>query len=180
MKKLVQRLALALLISSAFIATLTVISPAHALDLSARKKIATDPNGNPVNVVRAATGATARVAAKYQAAFQGYIRDLEAAGATIKFMGGIRGGHCSSGSKHPCGMAMDICQYARGVVDRRCNLPSRPIIAQIAARHGLFEGGQWCNHDYGHVEAGGSSSCHSHRYASRKKHRRTRVAAYRE
>src|SRR5512143_2315 len=133
------------------------------------------------NVVSHKTGARARVGAAYAAKFQAYIDDLEANGATVRFMGGIRGGRCSSGHMHPCGRALDVCQLSRGRVDGRCNLPSRSTIASIAARHGLFEGGQWCSSDYGHVQAGESApACgggttmmarrhyrHHRRYASR-------------
>jgi len=40
------------------------------------------------------------------------------------------------------------------VVDARCHLPPRRTLAQIAASHGLFEGGRWCNSDYGHAQLG--------------------------
>jgi len=138
-----------------------------------------DANGN---VVSHKTSARATVGAAHAAKFQAYIDDLESRGARVIFMGGVRRGHCSSGSKHPCGMALDVCQLRRGVVDRRCNLPDRKEIASIAASHGLFEGGQWCSSDYGHAQVGVSApACgttmiarrHTHRrhYASRRHHR---------
>lgn len=120
-------------------------------------------------VVRSAkTGATARgLSPKYAAQFQAFIDDLENNhGATIKFMGGYRAGRCGQANKHSCGMALDYCQYARGVVEKKCNLPGRVVVAQVAKAHGLFEGGQWCNHDYGHVEAGGSAACGQNFYAA--------------
>jgi hypothetical protein len=40
------------------------------------------------------------------------------------------------------------------VVDRRYNLPGGVALGQIAAAHGLFEGGRWCNSDYGHAQVG--------------------------
>jgi len=49
-------------------------------------------------------------------------------------------------------MAIDLCQYRRGVVDRRCLLPPESQLAQIAAAHGLVEGGIWCHGDRGHAE----------------------------
>ena len=144
--------------------------PARAMRIDTEQEYAVvGPNGqiekrevyeSKSGVVRSKkTGATARVSPKYARAFQGFIDDLEAGGASLRFLGGYRAGKCWQGSKHPCGMALDYCQYARGVVDKRCNLPGRAVVAQIAARHGLFEGGQWCNNDYGHVEAGGSTAC---------------------
>jgi len=122
-------------------------------------RIITDANGNAAGVVRSSkTGATARVGVQFAARFQAYIDDIEARGATIKFMGGIRRGHCWSGGMHPCGKALDVCQTGRGRVDPRCHLPSRHELARIAAAHGLFEGGQWCHSDYGHAQVGESAA----------------------
>ena len=101
------------------------------------------------------TGARARVGIAHAARFQAYIDDLESNhSARIFFMGGIRPGRCSSSRMHPCGKALDVCQLRRGVVDPRCHLPPRRTLAQIASSHGLFEGGRWCNSDYGHVQLG--------------------------
>ena len=88
---------------------------------------ALDANGNTMGViVSAKTGARARVGVAYAARFQAYIDDLETNhGARVLFMGGIRPGHCSPSSEHPCGKALDVCQLRRGVVDSRCNLPGR-------------------------------------------------------
>lgn len=117
-----------------------------------------DANANGATaVVSHKTGARTSVSAEHVAKFQAYVDDLEAGGATIKFMGGIRRGHCSSRHMHPCGRAIDVCQLRRGVVDRSCNLPDRAAIAAIAARHGLVEGGRWRNSDYGHAQVGGYS-----------------------
>jgi hypothetical protein len=129
-----------------------------------RKTIATvwtqpsalDANGNTAGVVISGkTGARARVGVAYAARFQAYIDDLEANhGARVLFMGGLRPGRCSISSEHPCGKALDVCQFRRGAVDPRCNLPGRRILGEIAASHGLFEGGRWCNSDYGHAQIG--------------------------
>ena len=124
---------------------------------TARTQSATlDANGNTMGViVSAKTGARARVGVAYAARFQAYIDDLEANhGARVLFMGGIRPGPCSPSSEHPCGKALDVCQLRRGVVDSRCNLPGRRALGEIAASHGLFEGGRWCNSDYGHAQIG--------------------------
>lgn len=107
------------------------------------------------------TGATARVAARYAARFQAYVDDLEAHGAAVYYMGGIRKGRCSNGSQHPCGSALDVCQDYRGHVSgaRDCHLPRPQEMAAIASAHGLFEGGRWCRHpDYGHAQAVRSGS----------------------
>jgi hypothetical protein len=116
---------------------------------------ALDANGNKAAgiVISHKTGARARVGIKYAARFQAYIDDLETNhGARVLFMGGIRPGRCSSSSEHPCGKALDVCQRGRGVVDPRCHLPGRAALGRIAASHGLFEGGRWCNSDYGHAQ----------------------------
>ena len=118
---------------------------------------ALDANGNKTVgvIISLKTGAQARVGISYAARFQAYIDDLETNhGARVLFMGGIRPGRCSSSSEHPCGKALDVCQRRRGVVDPRCNLPGRVALGQIAASHGLFEGGRWCDSDYGHAQIG--------------------------
>jgi hypothetical protein len=122
-----------------------------------RKAHAIDANGNKAYgvVISLKTGAKARVGISYAARFQAYIDDLENNyGARVLFMGGIRPGHCSPASEHPCGKALDVCQRRRGVVDPRCNLPGRVSLGRIAASHGLFEGGRWCDSDYGHAQVG--------------------------
>jgi len=113
-----------------------------------------DANGNTAGVIISAkTGARAHVGVAYAARFQSYIDDLENNhGARVLFMGGFRPGRCSVSSEHPCGKALDVCQLRRGVVDPRCNLPGRVALGEIAASHGLFEGGRWCNSDYGHAQ----------------------------
>lgn len=115
-----------------------------------------DANGNRAGfVVSHKTGAHARVGRAYAARFQAYIDDLENNyGARVLFMGGIRPGRCSPASEHPCGKALDVCQRRRGVVDPRCHLPGRVVLGRVAASHGLFEGGRWCNSDYGHAQIG--------------------------
>jgi hypothetical protein len=115
---------------------------------------AVDANGNTAGtVISHNTGARARVGVAYAARFQAYIDDLESNyGARVLFMGGIRPGRCSIYSEHPCGKALDVCQLRRGVVDPRCHLPGRQELGRIAASHGLFEGGLWCDSDYGHAQ----------------------------
>jgi len=142
----------------------------HSHNPAAAEPVA-DANGN--GVVRSRkTGATARVGASHAGKFQAYIDDLEAHGVVVRFMGGIRRGRCSSGHMHPCGRALDVCQLSRGRVDSRCHLPSRQAIAAIANQHGLFEGGQWCHHDYGHAQVGVSAAaCGEQRVYAAKRHR---------
>ncbi len=115
------------------------------------------------------TGATARVSPQYSHLFQAYINDLESAGASIYYMGGYRRGPCSARSMHPCGKALDVCQDARDRVSghKNCHLPGRQQLAAIAARHGLFEGGQWCHGDMGHAQVGVSAAaCGSNLYGA--------------
>jgi hypothetical protein len=118
------------------------------------------------------TGATARVAARHRAVFQAYIDAVEATGARLLFIGGVRRGHCKPGSQHPCGMAIDLCQIRRGVVDRRCKLPRPAALAGIAARHGLSEGAVWCaSPDYGHAQIQRTgSTCQAVAGPTRKRH----------
>ena len=126
---------------------------------------ALDANGNTAGVVISArTGARAHVGIAYAARFQAYIDDLENNyGARVRFMTGIRSGRCSISSEHPCGKALDVCQLRRGVVDPHCNLPGRVVLGQIAASHGLFEGGLWCDSDYGHAQIGiTAAACGDH------------------
>jgi hypothetical protein len=127
-----------------------------APETDTHRKPARSAKSNPPGIVMSRkTGARARVGIAHAARFQAYIDDLENNhGARILFMGGIRPGHCSSSGMHPCGKALDVCQLRRGVVDPRCHLPPRRTLAQIASSHGLFEGGRWCNSDYGHVQLG--------------------------
>ncbi len=114
------------------------------------------------------TGATARVSPKYAPKFQAFIDALESQyGATIMFMGGYRRGPCANYSQHPCGAALDYCQLSRGRVDGRCRLPGRSIVIALASRLGLEEGGQWCHHDYGHVQGMKSAGpCGSNIYSA--------------
>lgn len=121
-------------------------------------------------IVRSAkTGATAHVSPQYVRLFQAYIDDLEANGAAIYYMGGYRRGPCSMRSMHPCGKALDICQDARDRVSghKNCHLPGRQELARIAARHGLFEGGQWCDGDMGHAQVGiSAAACGTNFYSA--------------
>lgn len=107
------------------------------------------------------TGETATVAAEYAGRFQSFLDDLEAHGATIYYMGGIRSGHCSIGSQHPCGWAVDFCQDYYGHVSgaRDCRLPEPAEFHKIVVAHGLHDGSVWCRSDYGHVQAKDSGGC---------------------
>lgn len=130
-------------------------------------------------VVSRKTGATARVSPRYAAQFQAYVDDLEAHGAVIYYMGGYRPGVCAPASLHPCGKALDVCQDYRGHVSghKNCNLPSPSGMARIAAQHGLFEGGLWCNSDYGHAQVTSTAkACSSRNYATGHASSRGRVA----
>jgi len=130
-----------------------------APDADTHRQPARSAKGNMAGIVISRkTGARARVGVAHAARFQAYIDDLENNhGARIIFMGGIRPGRCSSSGMHPCGKALDVCQLRRGVVDPRCHLPPRRTLAQVASSHGLFEGGRWCNSDYGHAQVGVSA-----------------------
>ena len=129
-------------------------------------------------VVSHKTGARAfGISSAHQPAFQAYINDIEAEGGIVKFMGGFRRGTCSPRHMHSCSAAIDVCQRSRDRVDPSCHLPPRQRLAEIAARHGLFEGGQWCNGDYGHAQAGVSAPACGSRLASRQGARGHRYAS---
>ena len=170
---------------SRIVALLTFLVLAFTLTIGtaeARRQSKVDANGNvsgPCVVKSGKTGATARVGCAHVAEFQAYVDDLESNhGATIHRMGGIRPGGCRSNSLHPCGKALDLCQLSRGRVESRCHLPGRESIAAVASRHGLFEGGQWCNHDYGHAQVGvtaGACGTHTMMARTHKRHRRGTV-----
>lgn len=122
-----------------------------------------DANGNLAGIIRTKMGAIAHVAARYASQFQGYIDDLELNyGATLHDIGGIRRGRGSIGHQHPLGKALDLCQLRRDKVRSDCNLPDRATLIRVAAEHGLFEGGQWCNGDMGHAQItpSGNANCH--------------------
>lgn len=124
------------------------------------------------------TGATARVSASFAPIAQAVVDAMEARGASIKFMGGYRKGPCASYSLHPCGQALDLCQLGRGVVDRRCNMPSRAVEIEVARAHGAYSGGVWCNQDRGHIQMlNTASSCGGNLYSavSKFKHRASRT-----
>ena len=133
--------------------TVTPTEPA-SVPLPKPRPAALGANGNAAGIIISSkTGVRTRVGVGYAARFQAYIDDLEKNyGARILFMGGLRPGRCSIFGEHPCGKALDVCQLRRGVVDPRCNLPARVALGRIAASHGLFEGGRWCDSDYGHVQ----------------------------
>ena len=176
-------------ITAALLAALAFTGTAHAKHHHYRRhqQTATVVDANGSGVIRShKTGAIAHVGASYTAQFQAYIDDLEANGAAIYFMGGIRPGRCWSGGLHPCGKALDVCQLARGTVAHGqvwhgrhlpdCKLPDRIHIAAIAAQHGLVEGGRWINSDYGHAQVGGYSGMalnemSSSVYSARRHHR---------
>lgn len=145
----------------------------------ARSRAVVDANGSLAAgvVVSKKTGASARVSPQYAAAFQDYIDDLESGGATVRFMGGIRRGSCHAASLHPCGKALDVCQTARGRVDSRCHLPAPSALAQIAARHGLFEGGRWCHSDYGHAQVGETAAACGTTMSARRRPARVSTAS---
>lgn len=147
----------------------TNVGPQQPLPMG-RKHIAPPASPSVAGIVRSAkTGATAHVSPKYASQFQAYINDLEAQGASIYYMGGYRKGPCANYSLHPCGMALDVCQDRRDHVSglTNCHLPGRTQLARTAAAHGLFEGGQWCRGDMGHVQVGTTAApCGKNLYAA--------------
>ena len=158
------------------------ITPHKGRKVAKAEKPVQDANGNEAVgsgiVVSHKTGATAHLAASVAPKFQHLLNALEGSGATIYYMGGIRAGHCSLGSQHPCGWALDICQDSRGHVSgaKDCHLPAPEEMHRLIVAAGLYGGEVWCSTDYGHVQAKDSgSNCgpsgyigdgHRHYYAS--------------
>jgi hypothetical protein len=131
-----------------------------------------DANGNSATgIVRSAkTGAIAHVSPEYAPRFQSYVDDIESTGAAVKFMGGWRRGRCGPRHQHSCGKAIDVCQLARGDVDASCHLPGRVVMGALALKNGLFEGGLWCDNDYGHAQVDISAeACRKNLYAAVRK-----------
>lgn len=148
----------------------------RAAFIRGRRQSATTPQASPrpsqgqagSGIVRSRkTGATARVSPRFAPIAQAIVDELERGGAAIRFMGGYRSGKCWAGGLHPCGLAIDLCQTARGVVDPRCKMPSRAVEARVAAAHGALSGGVWCNQDRGHVQLGQTAgACGRNLYAA--------------
>lgn len=78
-----------------------------------------------------------------------------------------RYGRCSTGSKHPCGGAIDIEQTCRSQRPGHCLPRAFPVAAseQIAAKWGLHPGSKWRNRDVGHFECR-NLNCVGSRYAA--------------
>jgi hypothetical protein len=100
---------------------------------------------------------TIRVSPSAAVQFEGFCRDLY---AEYKFgnVGGIRGGRCSNGSKHPCGGAIDVEQTCRSRGPGHCLPQAFPVARseQLADKWGLYPGSRWGDRDVGHFETRGT------------------------
>lgn len=103
-----------------------------------------------IGLVRASSGAVARVAAHATEAFQCIVNRLEQRGYPVRFMGGLSSGHMRN-SLHHVGLALDVNQVARNVTKPR--MPGNEI--ELANSCGLVSGAQWRNADSGHFQLGG-------------------------
>lgn len=114
-----------------------------------------------------------RVASHVASRFEGFCRDMIAAGYPAKDVGGWRRhGSCRGCNMHPNGLAIDYDQVSRDRVTVRM---SRERVSEIARQHGLISGGDWCHGDLGHFEVDTGSNapaCGSRTYAARS-HRRS-------
>lgn len=132
---------------------------------------AIDANGNATTqVCDSGRRHCVSVAASAQATLQCVVNHVEASGVRVTALGGIRRGHCSTSSMHPCGKAIDINQTAR---DR--NGPPRSVSSSAASACGAVSGSWWAgNPDNGHFQVGGWAGTHEHgtTYAARRHHRR--------
>ena len=103
-------------------------------------------------IVRASSGAVARVAAHATESFQCIVNKLEQNGYPVRFMGGLSSGHMRN-SLHHVGLALDVNQIARNVTKPR--MPGNEI--ELANSCGLISGAQWRHADSGHFQLGGYS-----------------------
>ena len=115
-----------------------------------------DANGNRAAgiVMSRKTGARARVGVAYAARFQAYIDDLETQSRRARAVHGRRSARPLLTFQRASMWKGSGCvpTAVEAWSTRRCNLPGRVTLGQIAAAHGLFEGGRWCNSDYGHAQ----------------------------
>lgn len=95
---------------------------------------------------------------------EGFVNDLEAAGAPIKAIGGYnprRIAGSSRWSQHAYGNAIDIDQLGRNRVAVTFGVwawEHSDIIRASARKHGIISGGDWRkNADFGHFEWGGGA-----------------------
>lgn len=98
---------------------------------------------------------TIRVARTASVQFTGFCRDFYAAFKFSNRVGGVRGGSCHTGGKHPCGGAVDIDQTCRSSGHGHCGISRDWPIAlseKLADKWGLFPGSRWGNRDVGHFE----------------------------
>lgn len=101
-------------------------------------------------IVRASSGARAKVNPQYASRFQCLVRGLEARGYHIRFMGGYRHTRIAGTriwSKHASGRAIDINQVGRNRCRGGC-----PRFEGIARSCGLTDGKDWRHADAGHFE----------------------------
>ncbi|HVX91275.1 MAG TPA: hypothetical protein VHC20_06675, partial [Candidatus Paceibacterota bacterium] len=119
---------------------------------------------------------TIRVAATAAAQFEGFCRDLYAQ-YKFKAAGGIRAGTCSTGSKHPCGGAIDIDQTCRSRGPGHCLPRNFPVALteQLADKYWLQPGSRWGYRDVGHFEIRGALTNNgwANRFAKLKKEKLT-------
>lgn len=93
-----------------------------------------------------------KVAATAAVQFAGFCRDLWAVYHWAKGQGGWRPGVCATGSKHPCGGAIDVEQWCRSCVTKA--FPVK-LSEQLADKWGLWPGSRWGYRDTGHFEIRG-------------------------
>lgn len=96
--------------------------------------------------------------------FQGFLDDLEAAGAPISSVGGFnrrRIAGSSRMSQHSYGNAIDINQSARNIVTPAFAKWARENpdkLREFEHKHGLVSGASWRSPDFGHWEFGGKQA----------------------
>lgn len=102
---------------------------------------------------------TIRVAGTASAQFAGFCREFYAAYRFTNRVGGVRGGSCHQGGKHPCGGAIDIDQMCRSARPGHCGIAANWPVAlseRLADKWGLQPGSRWGHRDIGHFETKGT------------------------
>jgi hypothetical protein len=125
------------------------------------------PSASSMKLVTTSNGIQFRANPKSAPHLQGFVNELEAAGAPITDIGGYNPRHIAGSarwSQHAYGNAVDIDQIDRNQVRAPFGAwaKSHPqAIREAARKYGIISGGDWSNPDFGHFEWGGGSGIES-------------------
>lgn len=128
-----------------------------------RANYMTGPLPNEITLVWVTTSNGKRFQANPKSAphLKAFIDDLERAGAPISEIGGYNRRHIAGTarwSQHAYGNAVDLNQLGRNRVTPEFDVwakAHRDKISAAARKHGIINGAEWSNPDFGHFEWGG-------------------------